>query len=184
MVGWHHWLDGHEFEQVLGIGNCQGSLVCCSTWGGKESDTWATELNWRYICSCLLSPFRIVHSCLTMPSCPWLVDLTFQVHMQYCSLASDIIFINRHIYNWAWFPSWFSSFITHCSSPIVFQPGGLFSVSYGFAFLNGSCGSQQEHWSASSFPPPMDHILLGLSIMTHPSWVALHGMAHSFIELY
>ena len=46
MVGWHHQLDGCEFEQVLGVGDGQGSLVCCSPWGHKESDT--TELlNWR-----------------------------------------------------------------------------------------------------------------------------------------
>ena len=38
MVGWHHWLDGHEFEQALGDGDEQGSLVCCSPWGHKESD--------------------------------------------------------------------------------------------------------------------------------------------------
>ena len=45
MVGWHHWFDGHEFEQVSGVGNGQGSLVCCNPWGRKESDT--TELlNW------------------------------------------------------------------------------------------------------------------------------------------
>ena len=39
MVGWHHQLDGHEFEQVPGVGDGQGSLVCCSPWGCKESDT-------------------------------------------------------------------------------------------------------------------------------------------------
>ena len=39
MVGWHHCLDGHEFEQALGIGDGQGSLACCSPWGHKESDT-------------------------------------------------------------------------------------------------------------------------------------------------
>ena len=39
MVGWHHRLDGHEFEQALGIGDGQGSLACCSPWGHKESDT-------------------------------------------------------------------------------------------------------------------------------------------------
>ena len=39
MVGWHHQFDGHEFEQALGIGDGQGSLVCCSPWGCKESDT-------------------------------------------------------------------------------------------------------------------------------------------------
>ena len=39
MVGWHHQLDGHEFEQVLGTGDGQGSLACYSPWGCKESDT-------------------------------------------------------------------------------------------------------------------------------------------------
>ena len=39
MVGWHHGLDGYEFDQASGIGDCQGSLACCSPWGRKESDT-------------------------------------------------------------------------------------------------------------------------------------------------
>ena len=39
MVGWHHWLDGHEFEQAPGVGDGQGSLACCCPWGHKESDT-------------------------------------------------------------------------------------------------------------------------------------------------
>ena len=38
MVGWNHRLDGHEFEQVLGVAVGQGGLVCCSPWGRKESD--------------------------------------------------------------------------------------------------------------------------------------------------
>jgi len=38
MVGEPHWLSGHEFEQTLGDGEGQGSLVCCSPWGQKESD--------------------------------------------------------------------------------------------------------------------------------------------------
>ena len=45
MVGWHHRLDGHEFEQALGVGDGQGSLVCCSPWGHKESDT-TEQLIW------------------------------------------------------------------------------------------------------------------------------------------
>ena len=45
MVGWHHWLNGHEFEQVLEVGEEQGSLVCCSPWGPKESDM-TEQLNW------------------------------------------------------------------------------------------------------------------------------------------
>ena len=39
MAGWHHQLDGHEFEQAPGVGNGQGRLVCCSPWSHKESDT-------------------------------------------------------------------------------------------------------------------------------------------------
>ena len=42
MVGWHHQLDAHEFEQAPGVGDGQGSLACCSPRGHKESDT--TEL--------------------------------------------------------------------------------------------------------------------------------------------
>ena len=45
MVGWHHWLNGHEFYQAAKVGDGQGSLECSSPWGGKESDT-TERLNW------------------------------------------------------------------------------------------------------------------------------------------
>ena len=45
MVGWHHWLDGHELEQAPGVGDGQGNLVCCNPWDHKESDT-TEQLNW------------------------------------------------------------------------------------------------------------------------------------------
>ena len=53
MVGWHHWPDGHEFEQALGVGDGQGNLVCCSPWGRKESNmtewlNWTDYKKWRY----------------------------------------------------------------------------------------------------------------------------------------
>ena len=38
IVGWHHRLDGHEFERIPGAGDEQGSLACCSPWGCKELD--------------------------------------------------------------------------------------------------------------------------------------------------
>ena len=45
MVGWHHWLDGPEFEEALGVDDGLGSLVCSNPWGCKELDM--TEwLNW------------------------------------------------------------------------------------------------------------------------------------------
>ena len=45
MVGWHHWLKGHEFEQAPGVGDGQGNLACCSPWGHKESEM-TERLNW------------------------------------------------------------------------------------------------------------------------------------------
>ena len=54
IVGWHHQLDGHEFEQALGVGDGQGSLECCSPWGCKELDmtewlNWTELIKVRYI---------------------------------------------------------------------------------------------------------------------------------------
>ena len=46
MVGCHHRLDRHEFEQAPGVGDGQGSLACCSPWGCRVGHNWATELNW------------------------------------------------------------------------------------------------------------------------------------------
>ena len=45
MVGCYHWFNGHEFEQTQGDSEGQGSMVCCSPWGRKESDT-TEKLNW------------------------------------------------------------------------------------------------------------------------------------------
>ena len=45
MVGRHHRLNGHEFKQASGVGNGQGSLVCCSPWGHRVGRAQATELN-------------------------------------------------------------------------------------------------------------------------------------------
>ena len=39
MIGWHHQLDGHEFERTLKVGDGQGTLACCSPWGRKEPNT-------------------------------------------------------------------------------------------------------------------------------------------------
>ena len=50
MVPRHHWLKGHEFEQALGVGDGQGSLVCCSPWSRSWTllSNW-TELNWKWL---------------------------------------------------------------------------------------------------------------------------------------
>ena len=64
MAGWHHWLDGRESEWTLGVGDGQGGLVCCNSWGRKESNTterlnW-TELNWTEL---TLSNYTLVLIC-------------------------------------------------------------------------------------------------------------------------
>ena len=51
MVGWHHWLDGHEFEPAPEVSDRQGGLVCCNLWGHKESDTTEWQLNWTELIS-------------------------------------------------------------------------------------------------------------------------------------
>ena len=65
MAGWHHRLNRCESEWTLGVGDGQGGLACCDSWGRKESDTteqlnW-TELNWLY----MLSHFSHVWLCVT-----------------------------------------------------------------------------------------------------------------------
>ena len=60
MVGWQHWLDGHEFDQALQAGSGQGGLVCCSPWGHKESDT-NELLSWTEHCFSWTSSFIIVN---------------------------------------------------------------------------------------------------------------------------
>ena len=56
MVGWHHRLDGREFEWNPGVGDGQGGLECCNSWGCKESDT-TERLNW--------TEYSIVYMCLS-----------------------------------------------------------------------------------------------------------------------
>ena len=60
MVGWHYWLNGHEFGWTLGVGDGQGGLVCCSPWDCKESNT-TERLNWTELEYVLWSYFRDSH---------------------------------------------------------------------------------------------------------------------------
>ena len=72
MVGWHHWLNGHEFEQAPGVGDGQGGLACCSPWGCKELDT-TEQLNW-------LMPYVYVSpSTLHFPFCNFLLEFYIMI---------------------------------------------------------------------------------------------------------
>ena len=64
MIGWHHWLNEHGFGWTLGVGDGQGGLACCDSWGRKELDT-SERLNWtsRLLCCCC-------YCCLVSKLCP------------------------------------------------------------------------------------------------------------------
>ena len=68
MVGWHHWLHGHEFQQVPEDAEGQGRLIWCSPWGCKELDMieWLSNNNWQYslFLKCHDSPAEQSSSCL------------------------------------------------------------------------------------------------------------------------
>ena len=65
LVGWHHELDGHEFEQAPGVGDGQGRLVCCSPWDRKDLDM-TEKLNWTE-----LSPYPADLCVLLNPQMRW-----------------------------------------------------------------------------------------------------------------
>ena len=60
IVGWPRWLNGHEFEQALGIGDRQGSLACCSPWGHKESDTTEQPNNKKMCYTYMVDYFSLI----------------------------------------------------------------------------------------------------------------------------
>ena len=63
MVGWHHRLNGHEFEYAPGVGDVQGSLTSCSPWGCKELDM-TEQLNWKILWKKV--KVLVTESCLTL----------------------------------------------------------------------------------------------------------------------
>ena len=89
MAGWDHQLDRHEFEWTLGVGDGQGGLACCSSWGCKESDT--TEwLNWTELRGSL-SPSTIL-----TPSNNWHIQTT-SISMGY---VHHIILLEAQVAQW------------------------------------------------------------------------------------
>ena len=76
MTGWHHWLHGHEFEWTPGVGDGQGALACCHSWGRKESDT-TERLNWTELSmvtpalSASLRGLYFPSFCFSTCLCPW-----------------------------------------------------------------------------------------------------------------
>ena len=137
--------------------------------------------------------FTLAISCLTTSNLPWFIDLTFQFPMQYCSLQhrtlplSPVTSTTGCCFCFGSVSSFFLELCLHWSPVAYWGPTDLGSSSFSVLsfclFMLFMGFSRQEYWSGLPFPSPVDHILSDLSTMTCPSWVALHGMAHSFIEL-
>ena len=135
-----------------------------------------------------MSILTLAFSCLTMSNLPWLNPSSYAILF---FTISNFTFITRHIDNWASFPLWLSHFILSGAIFMLFPnsildtywPGGFIFQFISFCLFIMFMGfSRQEYWNGFPFPSPVDHVLSELSLLTHTSWVALHGMAHRFIE--
>ena len=98
MVGWHHWLNGPEFEQALGVGDGQGGLVCCSPWGCKKL-VMTEQLNWTDLCYQCYCPHGELYVTQASPRGPprplgRSLDLFCQSHLCVFSFTS--------IWSWSW----------------------------------------------------------------------------------
>ena len=137
--------------------------------------------------------FTLAVSYLTTSNLPWFMDLTFQVPMQYLSFtASDFTSITSHIHNWSLFSLWLCLFIlSGVISPLIsssilgtyWPKEFLFQYPIILPFHTVHGVLQARIPKLFAIPSPVDHVLSELSTMTCQSWVALHGMVHSFNEL-
>ena len=137
--------------------------------------------------------FTLAISFLTRSNLPWFTDLTFQVPMEYCSLQhrtllpSPVTSTTGCCFCFGSISSVFLVLFLHWSPVAYWAPTDLGSLSFSvisfcpFTLFMGF--SRQEHSSGLLFPSPVEYILSELSAITRPSWMALHGMVHSFIEL-
>ena len=139
-----------------------------------------------------MSTFTPAISCLTASNLPWFMDLTVQVHMQYCSLLhrtlllSPVTSTTGYCFCFGSIPSFFLELFLHWSPVAYWAPTDLgsspFSILSFCLFIVFMGFSRQEYWSGLPFPSPVDYILSDLSTMTHLSWVAPRAWL-SFTEL-
>ena len=128
MVGWHHRLDGHEFEQAPGVGDGQGSLACCSPWGRKESDTTerlnSTELKIVKMVNFIICVFY--HTCIKH------VFITIKIH---------VTSLSRNSANYACVHAKLLQLCLTLCNPMDHQA----PLSMGF--------SRQKYWGGLPYPP-------------------------------
>ena len=112
MAGWHYRLNGHEFEWTPGVGDGQGSLACCNSWGHKESDT-TDRLNWTELNALKDNPsssmrqdslpFKEVTShCMNTPHFPLFTHILMDI---WVAFTSWLLWIMLH-----WIQVWYYAF--------------------------------------------------------------------------
>ena len=139
-----------------------------------------------------MSMFPLAFCCLSTSSLPWFMDLMFQVPMQYCFLQhwtlppSPVTSTPGCYFCFGSVSSFFLELFFHWSPVAYWAPTDLRSSSFSvlsFCLSILFMGfSRQEYWSGLPFPSPVHHVLSELSTMICESCLALHSMAHSFIE--
>ena len=135
MDGWHQWLDRRESEWTPGVGDGQGGLACCDSWGHKESDT--TE---QLICSDLMQYCSLQHRTL-LPS-----PVTSTTGCCFCFGSISLFFLEFFLH---WSPAayWAPTDLRDSSFHVL--SFCLFILFMGF--------SRQEYWSGLPFPSPVAH---------------------------
>ena len=149
MVGWHHWLDGHEFEQAPRVGDGQGSLVCCSPWGRKELDM--TEwLNWT-------------EKEIPFPNTQPLATISVFLHVQRSYSGYFLSVESHHMWSCVWLLSFSMMFLK--SSPVVtWIKTSLFLWDFHYGLVNedraffpcvlwGHCSESPWIWTPTNTSP-------------------------------
>ena len=115
MVGWHHQLNGHEFKQAPGAGDGQGSLVCCTPWGHKESDM-TEQLNWTWNCTLLYIQIK----CYFNLKCFWISRKS----MNWYDVGTIYTWVNSLPHEFVNTENWFCG-PENCS---LSQPSSIFNI--------------------------------------------------------
>ena len=105
MVGWHHQLDGYQFGWILGVGDGQGGLVCCDSWGRKEKDT-NERLNWIIIYdNIFMMPCAILSKCMFIIF--WLIGGFYVIWEKWISKTLKVSqknkYMNMHVFKFSLF---------------------------------------------------------------------------------
>ena len=120
MAGWHHWLNGREFEWTPGVSNGQAGLVCCNSWGHRVGHDWATELNWVVV-------VKVAQLCPTLR--------LYALCMNYSMTVAFHVAWNPSGHFWAYPRLWRGT--SQCTTPWTVVCQAPLSIEF----------SMQEYWS-------------------------------------